>query len=105
MNKETKTLSQQICELCRLEYERIQPTDDNGYDFITLRLDFENPENFVKLYELQTDDGTLAELIDENYYFKDRKAFLTSVIDFIQTWELSDEIKQAIRDYDGWVWG
>lgn len=113
MTKE-KSLSQQICELCGIEYEKLEPDyrvqDDNGdiCEYYSYKLDFKTPENFVKLYELKIDEdntlGWFLTLTYENIYT--REDFLDALIDYLTTTDdLFERVKQAIRDYDGWVWG
>lgn len=85
--------------------------DEHGYDFIkiqTKRLDFEQPENFVKLLELKTEDyGTILDIISTDYSLSTRIDFLQCLYLRLATNAYSDidQIKQSIRDYDGWVWG
>lgn len=131
MTKE-KTLSQQICELCgmkpRYKYivkgQSTELTVDKDWliwkfknrksksvfkviKAIKTYLDFENPENFVKLLELKFQYSSFR--IDTFSYPK-RNGFVQDTLENI----LGELIKfksnekdfiKAIRDYDGWVWG
>lgn len=118
MTKE-KTLSEQLCELCGIKPKlNVAKSYKEKQNIKDIYPDFENPENFVKLLELEirlpwyNEPSILAHFL--NYYccnLGSRKNFLNDVIDFISD---KDEcypveeiniIKQAIRDYDGWVWG
>ncbi len=123
MNKETKSLSQQLCELCgvkpryyvralgntprneiiRIAYRRIK----NYTEAKTVFIDFENPENFVKLFELDVNEAMcLSFIISLDSVFGGRKGFLKSLLQHIARGNATaEEIKQAIRNYDGWVWG
>ncbi len=80
--------------------------------------DFENPENFVKLLELEisskTTFGTLwGYFCDKNKSLSlDRKQFLQMLRIYLKKEKfhfqaqtiVHSRIKQSIRDYDGWVW-
>lgn len=77
--------------------------------------DFENPENFVKLLELKTGDlnPRIGVLIHNAYFLGTdftRVECLKILIKILcypanQGSQVLDELKQSIRDYDGWVWG
>ncbi len=137
MTKETKTLSQQICELCGIKPRRVKPLlcEIKGYKHLTCEFcveeagkcktekkvypDFENPENFVRLLELETEpnQATVWCLVNTQarHFYKhttySRKTFLSLLKVILENdpKTTSDEqielIKQSIRDYDGWVWG
>lgn len=97
--------------------------DEHGYDFIkiqTKKLNFEQPENFVKLFNLQVEQvednqtkPTVSGFISDYHWFNDTNGFLEMLISELKEndeyntienqWR--DSIKQSIRDYDGWVWG
>lgn len=117
MNKE-KTLSQQLCELCALEYEKKtsymeikDPLYNQSIGTLkeeTRKFDFENPENFVKLLELRILTGChlWGYLSLKGLYLSHRQGFLKTLILYLeQNFSDAEPIKQSIRDYDGWVWG
>lgn len=89
----SKTLSKQICDICKLErilakhYPLTKKTT-----YTKLYVDFEKPENFVKLYEImseQTKEEILSRILNR---------LLVESGDYI------DSKKQTIHDYDSWVW-
>lgn len=47
----TKNLSQQLCELCGIEYEKPVCNDEEFCDY-RAKLSFEKPENFIRLLEI-----------------------------------------------------
>lgn len=120
----TKTLSAQLCEICGLEYIKPKVVIDNSkcpnVDIKDFYLDFEKPENFVKLLELPITGISLGKYIisyclplGSNFT---RGEILHSLINHIKNFVSInkdqpylkmnvDNIKQSIRDYDGWVWG
>lgn len=105
----TKTLSEQLCEIVGLDYEKHFGV---GYR----KLNFEQPDNFVKLWELKIKHPDTKELLSLNAYLKfdNRQSFLLSLLLKFQLWssDFASEyqkqwlqtVKQSIRDYDGWVW-
>lgn len=113
----TKTLSEQLCEIVGLEYEK---RIGQGQCKIIVKLDFEKPENFVKLLELPITGISLGKYIisyclplGSNFT---RGEILHSLINHIKNFVSInkdqpylkmnvDNIKQSIRDYDSWVWG
>lgn len=114
----TKTLSEQLCEFVGLEYENKMLLGDGEVE--CTYLDFEQPENFVKLFNLQVEQvednqtkPTVSGFISDYHWFNDTNGFLEMLISELKEndeyntienqWR--DSIKQAIRDYNGWVWG
>ena len=123
----TKTLSQQICELCGIETKYREPAICNMRDYpgclkanckhydkeqkicksTPLSIDFENPENFVKLMELKFKHSSFW--ID-TFSCPKRKGFVSDMLEntigeLINFKSREKELIKAIRDYDGWVWG
>lgn len=92
--------------------------NEHGYDFVEFKqnvIDFTQPDNFVKLWELKIKHPQTLEMLSLNEYLKysNRKSFLTSMIVRLQTWDSSltneyqkvwlRELKQAIRKAE-WVY-
>lgn len=141
--EKTKTLSEQLCELCGIKPRKVcgkcshqgveWPEEDLErlcceLDYFpeeckkskNMYIDFENPENFVKLLELMTTQGMgyNIQLFDypndlridftwdenENFYIGGN-SFKEVYLRFcIQICNLENgNIKQAIRNYNGWV--
>ncbi len=109
----SKTLSQRLCELCGLEYIkynpncRVQDENSNICEYYVYKLNFERPENFVALQELVVKHSIFS--IDSFGCPKD-KSFIVytmeNIIRQIKECKKDEaELMQAIRDYDGWVWG
>lgn len=111
-----KTLNEQLCEIVELPYYK---TEVRACEILPIKkrkiyLDFEQPENFVKLFnlELAKNQGvrqTLATLITKKFELTvDSRHFISQVMRLIQYalyYQVDAElIKQSIRDYDGWVW-
>lgn len=48
----TNDLSQQLCELCGVEYEKTITDDVEAFVPYQVTLDFIKPENFVRLFEI-----------------------------------------------------
>lgn len=108
----TKTLSEQLCEIVGLSYSKtvgemceILPNKSRR-----IFLDFEQPENFVKLIELPLKNAVAKTL--GNYLWWQDFEFITRISILVYLirklgidTEINKQIKQSIRDYDGWVWG
>lgn len=101
-----RSLSEQICEICRIKPEIIQDYELND---IEIYPDFENNNNdFVKLFELSfsTKSGvkfTISQVLCESIEFKfsDKRTFLIQLLNFVNVCESSGRrIKQAIRKAD-----
>lgn len=114
---------EKLCKNCKplsmeyLRFKKICPNKPNPY-----YIDFERPENFVALIELKPlkTHPTLFEDVTRLCYFFNPDAFKLQVRedflymlvhilngysnDFIRQ-STQEKIKQAIRNYDGWVWG
>lgn len=117
----TKKLSKQLCELCNIPFERhidnCRVVDNDGdlcEQYVEI-LDFGQPENFVKLLELDILTGcTLWSWLSVQGVFMARKETLLRTIYLILSGnvrfcdEFCDEptlkqIKQSIRDSE-WVY-
>ena len=63
---------------------------------------FEAPENFVRLFELKADGGTLAKNITISNAIGSRKGFIKAIVDFLFADEslAVPDIKQAIREQE-----
>lgn len=90
-----KILSEQICEVCGLKYCKEKVVINNGQtpniDIKPFYLDFEQPENFVILFELINKQT--------------RSEFLQRLVQRLRVeagW-YTDEIKQSIRETE-WVY-
>lgn len=88
-----KTLSEQICKICELEKIVVKHNPHTKKTtYTSLILDFEQPDNFIKLYEImseQTKEEILSRIVNR---------LLVESGDYI------NNKKQSIRDYDGWIW-
>lgn len=114
-----KNLSQQICELCNIPYKKkysyfvAKYPDRKNSEGVSkevdgvLKLNFESPENFVKLLELKLKHSSF--IIDTFNYPKDKTFVATALVDIlsgITAYKVQEQkFIQAIHDYDGWVWG
>lgn len=85
--------------------------DKHGYDFVEFEkadINFEQPENFVKLIELRftTKRGDIFTVVEalqnaRSFTFADRKSFLEQLLDYIFVCEnFGEYIKQAIREQE-----
>lgn len=88
----TKELSKQLCELCGIEQT----------------VDFTKPENFVRLYELETGVGeTVAGLMSRYYLAYDCPTFVDHVLKFcsVSEWDVEavEAVMQSIREAE-WVY-
>lgn len=118
----TKTLSEQLCEIVGLPYEKKIYFRNPGIEEVLYKctyLDFEQPKNFVKLLELEIkpSKSLLWWCINKNsidnkqtppYYrltFLIKLKFLLEDPFKLYHPKTIEQIKQSIRDYDGWVWG
>lgn len=109
-------LSKQLCKLCGLKYCKEKVVINNGQtpnvDIKPFYLDFEQPENFVKLMELRVDGlsgGTLTlmGILNKEYWLSDRQDYIKFLYKYYipaltPLWQ--DELKQAIRETE-WVYG
>lgn len=86
-----KTLSEQLCEIVGLPYEktetncRIQDSNGDFCEEYVYTLDFEQPVNFVKLFNLKIDSEWTCALIitEEEKVIRDSIDFLYSLIRFL----------------------
>ena len=88
----TKELSKQLCEQCGVEQT----------------VDFTKPENFVRLYELETGVGeTVAGLMSRYYLAYDCPTFVDHVLKFcsVSEWDVGavEAVMQSIREAE-WVY-
>ncbi len=121
-----KTLSEQICEVCELERIQVKHNPHTKKTTYThFKLDFEQPENFVKLMELITNiEGfyfssgnsyialipayqkySILEDNEHNSYLSNQtgvKGFLECLIKHLKD---DKDTREYIRDYDDWIWG
>lgn len=81
--------------------------DEHGYDFVEFNkanINFEQPENFVKLFELNIPDSSVtvgaAICFCNRRHLNNRDDFLESVI---QLAKYNNDIKQAIKETE-WVY-
>ena len=112
----TKTSSEQLCEIVGLPYEKKIYFKNPGIEEVLCKctnLDFEQPENFVKLLELplDTSENSIYKTLWSYLWWQDFETVSRiSVLVFlirklgINT-EINNQIKQSIRDFDDWVWG
>lgn len=98
-----KTLSEQLCELCGIEPKWIKyetETSDGCINFGSKRThpDFEKPENFVRLFNLETKSyGNCAGIINGTYFIGNTEKFIFWLIQYLkQDRNAVDELKQAI---------
>lgn len=116
MTKE-KTLSQQICELCGIKPKKVEKQchecglimEECGcFDcYKEVYPDFENPENFVKLLELEFQYSSFRM---DTFSYPKRNGFVQDTLEnilgeLINFKSNEKDFIKAIRDYDGWVWG
>lgn len=118
----TKTLSEQLCEICGIKpynylvdyagnYEPFETLDEaekfskkHGNAPLELNYyDFENPKNFMKLFNLEFEEQeTITDWLNCKYNFKDTESYLNSLICFIKndygfiTDKTINKVKQAI---------
>lgn len=97
------------------DIERIKEEyDKNGYDFVEFRqrtINFEQPENFVKLMELKVKglsggNLTLMGILNKEYWLSDRQDYIRFlcqyfISDLTPYWQ--DKLKRAIRETE-WVY-
>ena len=100
-------LSQQLCELCGIEYEKTITDDPEAFVPYKLTLDFTKPENFVRLFDLtlpQKGIPTIAEFVTyEHLTITDSKDFLAKLIEMLKDDSYVADIKQSIREAE-WVY-
>lgn len=130
-----KTLSEQLCEIVGITPKRVEKRcsecemnmEECGcYDcFKDIYPDFEQPENFVKLLEIVNNKASVSFCHNGSYFGCSIHYFFENIFEanegtiqhnFLNTLlkqdlrnpckpKLLEQIKQSIRDYDGWVWG
>ena len=111
-------LSKELCEICGMPYIKTEDNcrvyDNEGElcEQYVYKLNFEQPENFVKLMELRVDGlsgGTLTlmGILNNEYWLSDRQDY----IEFLYKYYIpaltplrQDELKQKIRETE-WVYG
>ena len=105
----TNNLSRELCEICGIEgkwFEYTTETTDGCVNLGKKRVftDFTQPENFVKLFELNIPDNSVtvgaAICFCNRRHLNNRDDFLESVI---QLAKYNNDIKQAIREME-WVY-
>ena len=112
-------LSRQLCEICGLKYCKEKVVINNGQtpnvDIKPFYLDFEQPENFVKLgelklnYENYTTIFYLVNYLSDNSWCtkKEFLKYLLSILSNTNTYEfyiqLQEKTKQAIRKEE-WIY-
>lgn len=109
----TKELSKQLCELCGIEGKWIKYETETTDGCINLGSklvypDFTKPENFVRLYELETGVGeTVAGLMSRYYLAYDCPTFVEHVLKFCSVSEWDVEAVEAVMQSIGeaeWVY-
>lgn len=89
---------------CKNDYEP-DTTHRSWKDGQAVYPDFEQPENFVKLFNLQYNQTTLAASITSDNSILNTKDFIFHVIEELKNIYFdTSEIKQAIRETE-WVYG
>lgn len=103
-------LSKKLCKVCGIPYILLEDNcrvyDNNGElcEQYVHKLNFEQPENFVKLFNLQLYQTTLAAIITYDSIILNTRDFISSVIQELKdTHYDTSEIKQAIRDEE-WIY-
>ena len=109
----TKTLSEQLCEIVGLEIPGKLVFRKRNWDKKT----YINSGHGYKEFDFKSQPDAYVDIIPtRNWDEKNGFSFPYSAtrIDFLQCLYLRlatnaysdiDQIKQSIRDYDGWVWG
>lgn len=107
-------LSRQLCELCGIEYEKTIPfvlTNENGIvqSYKKQTLDFTNGANFVRLFDLKTNNHTnvltIAYVITNNHAICSTEEFLYYLLCELRAdkgFAISN-VKQSIRGAE-WVY-
>lgn len=105
-------LSKQLCELCGIERKWIKYTTETtdgcvNYGSRLVYPDFTKPENFVRLFNLETKrkkKSTVAEWVTfENLSIKNVREFLEELIEIIESDIFVDKLKQSIREGE-WIY-
>lgn len=107
-------LSRQLCELCGIEYEKTKPfvlTNENGIvqSYKKQTLDFTNGANFVRLFDLKTNNHTnaltIAYVITSNHTIYSAEEFLHHLLCELRAEKgfAISNIKQSIREAE-WVY-
>lgn len=103
----SNSLSEQLCELCGIEYEKTITDDPEAFVPYKLTLDFTKPENFVRLFNLTLPIrgiSTIAEFVTFEYLtITDSKDFLKKLIKSIQEPYAENEVIKSIREAE-WVY-
>ena len=121
-------LSKELCEICGLKYCKEKVVINNGQtpnvDIKPFYLDFEQPENFVKLLEIISKKSSVSFCHNGTYFGCSIHYFCTEVFEadigtiphnFLNTLlkqhlrnpckpKLLEQLKQAIRETE-WVYG
>ncbi len=84
----TKTLSEELCEICGIKPKIIQDNEDYHIEALP---DFTKPENFVKLLEIMTDET-----------IKEKLSRIVRLLK-VESGDFIYDKKQAIRKAD-WNW-
>lgn len=111
-------LSKELCEICGIPYTitedncRVYDNDGELCEQYVYKLNFEQPENFVKLMELKVEglsagNLTLMGILNKEYWLSDRHDYIKFLCqyhfpDLTPYWQ--DKLKQAIRETE-WVYG
>lgn len=109
-----KTISELICKECGLEYEifltdtRLQDKDGNLCSSYSYKLNFDEPENFLTLFNLDAGDGkTVAALIAYLYSITSTKRFLRNLYQHLKDNKYifqNEELKKKICRCRKWRW-
>lgn len=106
-------ISQQLCKICGIEPKRNRVTTQglSGIHLPDLYPNFEKPENFIKLLELNIKEynKTLVNLATPYFVFNNRKSLLSLIVNsFKNNTQFArfyfKDIKQAIKSEE-WVYG
>lgn len=107
----SENLSKQLCEICGLKYCKEKVVINEGQcpnvDIKPFYLNFEQPENFVRLFNLTLPIRgipSIAEFVTFEYLtITDSKDFLEKLIKSIQEPYTEDEVIKSIREAE-WVY-
>ena len=98
-------LSKELCEICGIEPEIIEDYDSNEYEIYP---DFEQPENFVKLYGLPVKIGsnepaeTIAHILSGRFHIFDVEDFISALYKYLSGYNrYGAQIIQTLRAEEG----